>query len=174
MIDCCVKSKNMNWNNFLQYYIEFHAHYCDIEGITITQDLGRQVLLYLCYGRYIDKGKSCPIIRCLHYKTMQGRSRFGKYVVVHFVKFIEGVEAHPEWAAFFDDLGKGDAPTEYLALVEMGLRSFGSDIHTMGSRAMDSKERWFSVQYWSKCEGYIAAIRLIRKHFTYPQWDCYR
>ena len=170
-----VKIKSLNWNNFLQYIYQFHAHYCDLEGLTMSQDMTRQVLLYLCYyGSYEDKGKEFPIIRCLHYKTIQGRHRFGKYVHSHFEKFIQGVKQHPEWTKFFDDLGKGDAPIEYLVLVEIGLRSFGDDIHAMGSRAMDSKERWFAVDLWRKREAYIAAIRLIREHLSYPQWDCYK
>ena len=113
-------------------------------------------------------------IRHLHYKTIKGRRRFGKYVNSHFEKFIQGVKQYPEWTKFFDDLGKGDAPIEYLVLVEIGLRSFGDDIHAMGSRAMDSKERWFAVDLWRKREAYIAAIRLIREHLSYPQWDCYK
>ena len=140
----------------------------------MSQDMTRQVLLYLCYGSYEDKGKEFPIIRCLHYKTIQGRHRFGKYVNSHFEKFIQGVKQHPEWTKFFDDLGKGDAPIEYLVLVEIGLRSFGNDIHAMGSRAMDSKERWFAADLWRKREAYIVAIRLIREHLSYPQWDCYK
>lgn len=71
-------------------------------------------------------------------------------------------------------MGKGEAPTEYLLLIEEGLRSFGLDIHAMGSRAMESKERWFAVRLWRKREGYIACIRTIRQKFTYPQWDCYK
>jgi len=71
-------------------------------------------------------------------------------------------------------LGKGDAPTEYLVLIEEGLRSFGTDIHAMGTKAMDSKKRWIRVRLWRKREGYIACIRTIREKFTYPQWDCYK
>ena len=44
----------------------------------------------------------------------------------------------------------------------------------MGSRAMESKERWFEVAVWRKREAYIALIRFIRKHLSYPQWDCYK
>ena len=58
-------------------------------------------------------------------------------------------------------------------LIEEGLRSFGSDIHAMGTRAMDSKEKWFGVRLWRKREAYIACIRTILNKFTYPQWDCY-
>ena len=44
----------------------------------------------------------------------------------------------------------------------------------MGSRAMESKKRWFNVEVWRKREAYIALIRFIRGHLTYPQWDCYK
>ena len=43
----------------------------------------------------------------------------------------------------------------------------------MGTRAMESKEKWFGVSLWRKREAYIACIRTILKKFTYPQWDCY-
>ena len=163
-----------NWDNFPQYLYTFHVHYCELEGLQMSHNLARQVLLYLFYGTYGSGKKQFPLIRCLHYKTIQGRHRFGKYVSLHFAKFLAAVNEHPEWTTFFDDLGKGDAPTEYLVLVECGLRSFGSDIHAMGSRAMDSEERWFAVAVWRKREAYIAVIRLIREHLTYPQWDCYK
>ena len=169
-----VNIKELKWNNFLQYFYEFHVHYCELEGLTRSHELSRQVLLYLCYGSYKDKGKLFPIIRCLHYKTIQGRHRFGKYVLQHFHEFIKEVDKHPEWKIFFDDLGKGNAPTKYLVSIETGLRSFGNDIHAMGSRAMDSQERWFAVPVWRKREAYIALIRHIRNHLTYPQWDCYK
>ena len=164
----------MCWDNFVQYGYTFHVHYCQLEGLDITSDLARDVLLYVFYGEYTDKSKEYPVMRCLHYKTIQGRHRFGKYVQNHFAKFIEACNEHPEWSVFFDDLGKGDAPIEYLVLVEQGLRSFGSDIHAMGSRAMESQERWFVVAVWRKREAYIACIRFIRGHTTYPQWDCYK
>ena len=174
---CCypIKMKGTtNWNNFAQYLYTFHVFYCDLEGLQMSNDLARKVLLYLFYGTYKQNNKDFPVIRCLHYKTIQGRHRFGKYVHKHFAEFIAEVAKNPEWTAFFDDLGKGDAPLKYLALVETGLREFGSDIHAMGSRAMDSQERWFAVDVWRKREAYIAVIRHIRKHLSYPQWDCYK
>ena len=166
--------KDINWSNFAVYGYTFVAHYCELEGIDITNDLVRNIELYVFYGTYIDKMKSYPIMRCLHYKTIGGRSRFGKYVKTNFTPFIEAVEKHPEWKEFFDDLGKGETPMDYLVLVEKGFRSFGADIHAMGTRALESKERWFAVERWRKREAYIAVVRHIRGHLTYPQWDCYR
>ena len=80
------------------------------------------------------------MIRCLHYKTIQGRHRFGKYVTEFFSASIDACARNPEWDKFFDDLGAGDVPMEYLRLIEIGLRAFGRDIHAMGSRALRSKE----------------------------------
>ncbi len=53
-----VAIKNIKWSNFAQFLYTFHVHYCDLEGIPITQDLARHVLLYLFYGTYMDKLKS--------------------------------------------------------------------------------------------------------------------
>ena len=30
-----VQIKDMKWDNFLQYFYEFHVHYCELEGLTI-------------------------------------------------------------------------------------------------------------------------------------------
>ena len=116
----------------------------------------------------------CKVISALASNAPHAPDRFGKYAAVHFDKFIKAFKKHPEWEEYFDDLGKGDAPTEYLVLIEEGLRSFGSDMHAMGTKAMDTKERWIAVRIWRKREAYIACIRTIRKKFTYPQWDCYK
>ena len=177
MRDACLypcKIKNINWNNFAQYSHTFVVHYCELEGIERTSDLARQIELYVFYGTYTDKMKTFPIIRCLHYKTIGGRSRFGKYVKQHFKLFIEKINENPAWKIYFDDLGKGKAPVEYMVLVEVGLRSFGSDMHAMGTKAMASKETWYAVRVWRKREAYIALIRCIRGHLTYPQWDCFQ
>ena len=75
--DCVypVRIKELQWDNFLQYLYRFHAYYCDLEGISRTDVIAFEVLIYLFYGKYHDKKKDWPIIRCLHYKTMQGRTR---------------------------------------------------------------------------------------------------
>lgn len=75
--DCIypVRIKELQWDNFLQYNYRFHAHYCDLEGIARSDDMAWIVLIYIFYGKYFDKKKDWPIIRCLHYKTMSGRSR---------------------------------------------------------------------------------------------------
>ena len=40
------------WNNFAQFLYTFHAIYCDAEGLSRTQTLARQILLYLFYGTW--------------------------------------------------------------------------------------------------------------------------
>ena len=169
-----IKIKKPHWNNFPQYLYTFHAHYCAAEGLHMLQDMTWRVLLYLFYGEYRDGQKTFPIIRCLHYKTSAGRHRFGKFVTHHFNLFLQAFKKNPEWTVFFDDLGAGSAPLEYLILVELGLRSFGTDIHAMGSGALSSEESWFQVPVWRKREAYIALIRFIRGHHSYPQWESFK
>ena len=74
-----------------------------------------------------------PVIRCLHTKITANRHRFAKGIQVHFKEFLDAVKGNSQWKVFLLDSGKGDAPLKYLALVEMGLRNFGGDIHAMGS-----------------------------------------
>ena len=37
------------------------------------------------------------------------------------------------WSNYFKDSGKGEAPLDYLIEIEKGLRSFGDDLHAMGT-----------------------------------------
>ena len=55
-----------NWNNFPQYGYTFHVHYCDLEGLDMSNDLARLILLYIFYGTYNQNNKVSPVIRCLH------------------------------------------------------------------------------------------------------------
>ena len=163
------------WNNFVQCRHEWAVHYCDLEGISRTNNLAREIVLYVFYGKYWLRGKQVDIIKCLHYKIIAGRHRFGKFVTQHFAAFLEAYEAHAdEWAKYLTDCGKqGTAPKQYCMLVEVGLRSFGRDIHCMGTLALRSKENWAGVQVWRKREAYIALVRHIRGHVGYAQYDCY-
>ena len=74
-----------------------------------------------------------PVIRCLHLKITANRHRFSKTIKVHFSELIEEIRGNSDWKRFFLDGGKETPPIEYLALVEKGLRSFGADMHAMGS-----------------------------------------
>ena len=111
------------------------------------------------------------VIRVLHRKIVAGRHRFGKYVTHHFAELL--ASATLTWREFLLDGGKGKAPDEYLRLVEVGLRSFGSDIHAMGSKAMASQAKWAAVSVWRKREAYIALCRHVLGRTGYPQWDCF-
>lgn len=125
-----------DWNNFAQVIYTFHVHYCVAEGLTETCEMTRQVLLYLFYGTWIStSNKSSSIIRYLHKKIISGRHRFGKYVQEHFESFLEKY-SKPEnasWCNYFKDNGEGEAPLDYLVEIEKGLRSFGNDLHAMGT-----------------------------------------
>ena len=164
----------LDWDNYVQCNYEFATNYCQIEGLARKSLMAREVLLYTFYGSFLQRGKEVPLIRCLHYKTMSGRHRFGKFVKVHFAKFLKRYHQNSAtWAAFLTDCGSGEAPTEYCLLIEEGLRSFGTDIYAMGSKALNSKAEWAIVAVWRKREAYIALVRHIRGHTGYPQYDCY-
>ena len=123
------------WNNFAEVTYTFYVHYCAAEGLTETSDESANVMLYLFHGLWMDKGRAQPVIRCLHRKIISGRSRFGKYVQTHFALFIQAYarSCNKGWSKLFIDNGKGKATEEFLVLVEQGLRSFGTDIHAMGT-----------------------------------------
>ena len=136
-----IKAKDMpggkrDWDNFARVIYTFHVHYCFAEGLTETSEMTRQVLLYLFYGSWMSpKKKSSPIIRYLHNKIISGCHRFGKYVEKHFTSFLKKY-SKPEnksWSNYFKDSGKGEAPLDYLIEIEKGLRSFGDDLHAMGT-----------------------------------------
>lgn len=128
--------EHRDWDNFAQVIYTFHVHYCVAEGLTETCEMSRQVLDYLFYGSWTSPtNKSSPIIRYLHKKIISGRHRFGKYVTKHFASFLEKY-SKPEnksWSNYFKDNGEGEAPLDYLIEIEKGLRSFGNDLHAMGT-----------------------------------------
>ena len=77
-----------------------------------------------------------------------------------------------------DDRGCGDAPAEYLAAIEHGLRQYASDLYAMGSNALASREKWFSIAVWRKRETYIALVRAIYglkppRRFMATRWEDY-
>ena len=117
---------------------------------------------------------SIPVIRCLHQKIIANTHRFGKYVHLHFKEFKLAVDADASWKQFLMDGGEGQPPIKYLALVEKGLRSFGPDVHAMGSGAFNSASRWKKVHLWRKREAYVALVRFILQRPSYQQWDCYK
>ena len=164
----------MEWNNYVECNIVFYTNYNQIEGLARNSALAREVELYTFYGTFQQRGKKMPLIRCIHYKTMSGRHRFAKQVTTHFSKFLAAYARNSRtWAPLLTDCGSGQASTEYCILIEEGLRSFGTDIYAMGSKALRSSEEWARVQVWRKREAYIALVRHIRGHHGYPQYDCY-
>ena len=128
--------EHRDWDNFAQVIYTFHVHYCVAEGLTETCEMSRQVLDYLFYGSWTSPtNKSSPIIRYLHKKIISGRHRFGKYVAQHFQIFLDEYKKpeNKHWKQYFQDKGTGVAPLEYLVAIEKGLRSFGGDLHAMGT-----------------------------------------
>ena len=81
----------------------------------------------------------------------------------------------PEYLDFLVDKGEGDAPWEYLAAVEEGLRQVGRDPRSMGRYAMNSEGNWHeaSIQC-KKTESYTAVVRKLLKAGNYLKYPVFR
>ena len=138
---------NEPWDNFAQCLYTFYVEYCFREGLAMTSDLARQVLLFIFYGQfewtYKRKQTSFSRIKSvlfwLQKKVSQGRSRFAQNTEVYFEKFVNLVK-EKKWQRFLQDKGEGKPPVEYLAAVEEGLRAYCDDINTMGSHVLRSPQ----------------------------------
>ena len=151
-------------------------HYCYAQGITKSQNLARQLELYLFYGKAKLLKKYLPCLQVLHKKIVNGMHRFTvEHKTRHnFAKFIDLIETKPELRPFLTDKGQGEAPLEYLVAVEAGLRMTAKDKFAMGTRAYDSEARYNSVELWRKREAYIGAARVILECKNYLKYVSYR
>ena len=133
------------------------------------------MLLYIFYGEYKPKNKKKPssVLRGLHKKLTESRSRFPKHVEECFEDVIDYLDSNPDCKDLLCDMGKDDAPDEYLALVEKGLRKYSKYVFAMGAGCMKSRESWQAVQPWRKIEAYIALARYVYGRGCYKQWDCF-
>jgi len=117
-----------------------------------------------------------PFIFFVHKKMVGARSRFVQKVPLHFAMFIKLFEKNKtDWTPYLMDRGKGNPPMEYLIAFEQGLRNYGQNVHSLGTRPLRSKDTWAQVAKWRKREAYIALARYVLKADTgYKQWDCFR
>ena len=164
---------------------EFYALYCHFEGLDVTSDIARKILLFIFYGHYsyvtkdskkrvVQKVK--PMLHWIHAKTSNGRSRFVTKLQDNFEQFIT-LYNHPEndWEHFLTDKGEGNPPMEYLIAFELGLRNYGTQPHAMRTHPLRTPEYWGQVPKWRKREAYIALARFLTKQTAdYKQWDCFR
>ena len=170
------------WNNFAQVLYTYFIHYCAAEGLTMSHHVTRpvrkqhtylrthftrtcsfknlyvlvffQVLLYLFHGHFLVKatGRCYPVIRSIHLQTTNGRRRFATCADECFEKLFKLLENQPNLSKLLTD-NKLEAPAEYLAAVEEGLRAMADkSVHTMGGGAMRSQEKWGKVLQWRKRE----------------------
>ena len=169
------------WDNFGQCLYTFYVEYCFREGLAMTSDLSRQVLLYIFYGSFVwtyrkkkishERRKS--VLFWLQKKVSQGRSRFVQNADTYFTKFVSLVK-EKKWQKFLHDKGEGDPPVEYLGAVEEGLRAYSVDIHTMGTHVLRTPEHWKNVAKWRKREAFISIMRILCGFTSsYRQWDCF-
>ena len=172
---------NEPWNNFAQCLYTFYVEYCFREGLAMTSDMSREVLLFIFYGTFtwtykkksVSHTSEKPVLFWLQKRVSQGRSRFVQKADRYFEKFMRLVKQH-KWEHFLRDYGVGNPPVEYLAAVEEGLRAFTQDIHTMGTHVLRSPDVWKGVSKWRKREAFIAVMRILCGfHSYYKQWDCF-
>ena len=162
------------WNNHAHVLYAYFIHYCAAEGLTMSHDMTRQVMLYLFYGEWIHKKtqRTYSVLRCIHLQATNGRRRFANYVAGPFANLITLLRDKQELTALLLDHGKGEAPAEYLVAVEEGLRAMGTkSVHTMGGGAMNSSESWGKVSPWRKREGYIACVRYYLERGNLRKWQ---
>ena len=173
---------HLPWDNFAQCLYTFYAEYCFREGLAMTSDLSREVLLYIFFGNFawsykrksVSHSRVKPVLFWLQKKVTQGRSRFTKNAEIYFEKFVRLVKEKTTWQTYLQDKGQGTPPVEYLAAVEEGLRAYSVDIHTMGTNVLRSPQHWKDVAKWRKREAFIAIMRVLCDfHSYYKQWDCF-
>lgn len=168
------------WDNYAQCLYNFYAEYCFREGLSITSDLSRDVLLFVFYGQFEwnYKRKTSTYTRVksvlfwLQKKVSQGRSRFARGAERYFSKFVKLAKKN-DWDKFLRDK-ESDPPVEYLSAVEEGLRNYSEDVYTMGSHVLRSPTHWKRVAKWRKREAFIAIMRVLCGFQSYyKQWDCF-
>ena len=174
----------MPWNNFPDVLYTFYVNYCYAQALTQSMSVARRVLMYVFYGSYTRKVKvektrysitSKSILHGIHMKTACNRSRFTRDVLEKFKVLKQLLEARPELVSLLTDKGEGEAPVEYLAAVEMGLREYRDRIYCLGARPLRSAEWWQALPVWRKRECYIAFVRLfVYKLVTYSKWESFK
>ena len=95
-----INGSEATWNNYADTLYTFLVHYCIAEGLTRTDGMVRLVMLYLFHGKYMYRAKKNvylekPIIQGVHYKVINGRSRFVKDVAKKFARLITLLQEKP-------------------------------------------------------------------------------
>ena len=153
----------------LQVLNIYHMHVCAAEGLCKSHEAARQLLLYIFYGKFnvMKSGKftgvQAPVVRAIHIMSTNPRRRLTeKLLNSSFVEFFDLMDKKPALRQLTHDKGEGEAPAQYLAAVETGLRRLGHNIHVMGTGAMLTKEKWNAVQNHRKRE--VSNVRIAGRH----------
>ena len=160
------------WNNFAKLHHYFHVFYCHAQAIERTQELARQVLVYLFHGEGWFKKATASFIPILHKKLQNGLHRLTVYerIQKHWGPFIKDLAKNPKWMSYLDDKGVAQVPHCYLCSVEKCLRDLATDVCTMGAHAMNTKTEWQHVPIWRKREAYIAMVRHVKELPGYQKY----
>ena len=107
-------------------------------------------------------------------KLTCNRSRFVKNVEEHFQCLIQLLKNKPQYLSLLSDKGAGEAPVEFLAAVETGMRKYGDDKYCMGVGALRTPDRWSSVDLYRKREAYITVARFVKYNASsYRKWQSF-
>ena len=185
-VRCTAESmpSGVRWDNFAEVLYTFHAYYCYYEGLALTSDMARAVMLFMFYGNYQWQTRQRKTKQIVHRtksflffvskKMLNGRSRFVDGVRENFSTFLSLLDKNEKWREFLQDKGEGSPPMEYLIAVEDGLRAYANNIHAMGSHPLRSSEYWRKVDTWRKREAYIAVVRhVLSKPAGYRNWSSF-
>ena len=144
-----------------------------------TSKLLPKLINYVFHGRWnvtkkLDGKKTVvgtkPFLSGLHYKLVNGRTRYHKDCLKRFETFVSLYDRNPSWTVFFDDKGEGSPPSSYLAAIEEELRNYTVDPFMMGRDALSSKKKWTSVAPWRKREAHVTLCRILLKRPAYRKW----
>ena len=80
------------FNNFPKCLTKYWVDYCKAQGLSLSSDLARKILLYLFYAQPVFQGKASPCIRIIHHCMLTGTKRFTDSVKLLFADFIHIVE----------------------------------------------------------------------------------
>ena len=92
-------AQKKGWCNYGKFCHVFTAFYCYAQGLTRSQDVYRQVQLYVCHGKGLVNGKHQSVISVLHKRVQSGRHRFTAVdkIEARWARVIALLSSHPTW-----------------------------------------------------------------------------
>ena len=174
--DTLPKSLGKSWSNFGKIRVVFYVLYCYAQGLTMTNDVARQVLIYVFLGKALMRSEPVDIMVAMHKRLQTGLHRFTHLdsITVAWAELFSMLTRTPKLQTLLDDKGEGSAPKAYVTTVERCLRKYAFQKQTpFGAYAMESYKTWTEVAFWKKREAYIAAVRAFKGLGSYYKYIAY-